>query len=152
MRALGLLARLGWVLVDFNEDDGSIEVRLRHAGEKPTRKRKPISQVQRVRLLQAEGYQCGHCGCQLELTTLRVDHLIPFSALGADHPGNWGALCAECNRDKWHNFDRYWLKRYRNQRVSGGLGVRLRDGQLWPLINGKLRFERRADWSLKEQG
>jgi hypothetical protein len=65
---------------------------------------------------------------------LAVDHLIPLSLLGPDHPGNWIALCRRCNRQKWQHFAQGFIKSYRRRTVVGNIGVRYEDDCLWPVI------------------
>lgn len=46
------------------------------------------------------GVQCHYCGCWVRFKKATVDHYVPKSAGGADHPSNWRACCNDCNVKK----------------------------------------------------
>jgi len=136
-RALGVLNYLRYVTVDTRHT----MVRFRHGGK---RVRQPISRLEYLGLLTADHFRCGHCGRQFPPDELEIDHVVPISLLGADEPGNWVALCAQCNKVKWSNFHRDFIKFYRGKPVYSPVGVRFEGGSFWPRINGKVRRAKRA--------
>jgi 5-methylcytosine-specific restriction endonuclease McrA len=110
------------------------------------RSRGHISEQQRDRLFHKDDYKCGHCGRQFDQTDLVIDHLIPLAVRGADHPGNWIAMCSEHNQTKWRHFIYGFVKYYRGKAITGSVGVRFHEGLLWPYVNGHTRIEWRSDW------
>lgn len=110
-------------------------------------RRRPISARERSRLFEADRHGCGMCGKAFPATELHVDHIIPISLLGADEPANWVAACGGDNRDTWDSFFRTKLKRYRGEPVTAPMKLRFQHGFFWPVINGRLRRETRADWT-----
>lgn len=45
-------------------------------------------------------YLCARCGRLFERNMVDVDHIIPKSKGGPDHPANLQAMCKHCNRSK----------------------------------------------------
>jgi 5-methylcytosine-specific restriction endonuclease McrA len=45
-----------------------------------------------------------------------IEHLIPLSKGGADHPDNLVMTCYRCNERRWHNQDEWW--EYGTQRLD----------------------------------
>ncbi len=45
-------------------------------------------------------YVCGGCGEHFLKRNLTVDHIVPRTAGGTDHPDNLWLLCAACNSSK----------------------------------------------------
>ena len=149
-RVLALLTGSGLVTVDdwcpvrigFHREHV-----LRH--KNPAQKeRSRIPRKLRNRLLREDHYKCGHCCEKFPNNTkrLEIDHIVPRRWRGADEPGNWLALCSQCNREKWHNLESGFIKLYRGKRVKGSVGVRLKGGFLYPHINGKPCTTTREDW------
>lgn len=64
-------------------------VRTRH-----TEDRKPINPIVRASVLRRDRYRCVWCGSRYRL---EMDHIIPWSARGADTADNLRALCKSCN-------------------------------------------------------
>jgi 5-methylcytosine-specific restriction endonuclease McrA len=62
--------------------------------------RKPISARTRFAVLAAGGFRCRYCGKRAPLAYLHVDHVVPISQGGSDHPRNLVVACDECNRGK----------------------------------------------------
>ena len=116
----------------------------KHAAEKT---RGSISKSLRAQLYEKDGHRCGRCGKKFPADELRIDHLIPLALRGADEPGNWVALCAPDNREKWQRFGYGYIRYYRGEPVVGSIGIRFRDGLLWPHVNGRTRLDRRVDWA-----
>ena len=106
-------------------------------------KRRSLSAQERNWLLNADSFRCGQCGDTFNAAELQVDHIIPVSLLGADHPGNWGALCKPCNRNKSDKFERVTLRFYRSEPVVTSVRLHFKDGFFWPTINGRIRMETR---------
>lgn len=63
-------------------------------------KRRPISARTRFAVLAAGGFRCRYCGKQAPLAYLQVDHVVPISQGGSDHPRNLVVACSECNLGK----------------------------------------------------
>jgi 5-methylcytosine-specific restriction endonuclease McrA len=144
-RALAALTRSGIVRADFTPCIRVELLRNRLARHKnrAQKLRGRISQSDREALLEADDHRCGHCGHKFADSGLQIDHIVPICFLGADEPGNWVALCTKCNRKKWDVFDRGYLLWYRGQRVSGTVGLRIKDGYFRPHINGRTRTDTR---------
>jgi hypothetical protein len=53
------------------------------------------------------------CGEQVMLDTAHLDHIVPWSALGADDSANLRILCADCNieRSNFHGLLDEWAAR-----------------------------------------
>lgn len=68
---------------------------LRRLGE---RERIP-SWVRRA-VFERDGGLCCGCGTMLTLRTARLDHIVPWSALGPDTSDNLRVLCDPCNDDR----------------------------------------------------
>jgi hypothetical protein len=129
--------------------DGPIRVMLKrgklsnHKASAGISRRRPSPEL-RAQILAADRQTCSHC--EKRAPRLEVDHIIPLSLLGADEPGNWVALCKPCNREKWQHLEDGFLKLYRGQRIVDPIGIRFKDGHLWPRINGQARYETRDNW------
>ena len=106
--------------------------------------RTPIPAAERRRIKQRDQFACGYCGRRFLEKELEVDHLIPLSFGGADEPGNWVSLCRVHNRAKLDAFHRQGLRFYRGRRVRKSIGVRSRNGFLWPVVNGRICRETRG--------
>ena len=60
-------------------------------------KRKSISKAMRQKVLDKYGGRCAYCGKELDLKTLRVDHLHPHYRGGEDSFENYMPACYQCN-------------------------------------------------------
>lgn len=60
-------------------------------------KRKSISKATRQKVLDKYGGHCAYCGKELDLKTLRVDHLHPHYRGGEDSFDNYMPACYQCN-------------------------------------------------------
>ena len=60
-------------------------------------KRKSISKATRKKVLDKYGGHCAYCGKELDLKSLRVDHLHPHHLGGADSIDNYMPACYKCN-------------------------------------------------------
>lgn len=60
-------------------------------------KRKSISKATRQKVLDKYGGHCAYCGKELDLKTLRVDHLHPHYRGGEDSFENYMPACYQCN-------------------------------------------------------
>ena len=67
---------------------------LRHRGDRISRK--PTYREDKKVLL-ARNPHCMHCGRHLTSRIATIEHIVPISRGGADHPNNWGLACLECN-------------------------------------------------------
>jgi hypothetical protein len=64
------------------------------------KKRSPITNAVRFRVLAESGFRCAYCGASSKEARLEIDHLIPFSRGGSDDVCNLVAACFRCNRGK----------------------------------------------------
>lgn len=64
-------------------------------------KRSGINKDLRKLVLERDNYTCQLCGSKKELT---IDHVIPFSKGGSNHPDNLQTLCKTCNIKKHAKF------------------------------------------------
>jgi hypothetical protein len=147
-RAIATLTRSGLVHASLS---GPVHLiidfaRLRRRKNSAQVTRTAPSRRVRAALLEADGYLCGNCGKSFEVSDLTIDHIIPVSLLGADHPGNWVTLCRKDNLSKRDRFRPHDLRYYRSAPVEGSVRIRFRDGFFWPIINARLRTETREDW------
>ncbi len=71
---------------------------------------KPINYRKNKHVLygQQEG-RCTGCGTEFPFRIMEVDHVIPRSRGGTDHPDNLQLLCSHCNRIKGDR-DQAYLK------------------------------------------
>lgn len=51
----------------------------------------------RDKLLERDGDECPECGCKMEPGDMTIDHIIPKSKGGTDHPVNLRLLHWRCN-------------------------------------------------------
>jgi len=63
-------------------------------------RRKKISDSTRYRLLKQANFRCQACGSSASEVPLEIDHVVPFSASGADEEFNYQVLCRRCNQGK----------------------------------------------------
>jgi len=54
----------------------------------------------RFSILERDGFRCGYCGKKADSTNLHIDHIIPKSKGGTNHPDNLRTSCIECNLGK----------------------------------------------------
>jgi 5-methylcytosine-specific restriction endonuclease McrA len=106
------------------------------------RRRVVLSKIERESLKDQSDYRCACCGERCASNELALDHLIPLSLLGADHPANLVPMKKKHKTEKWDRFVRKDLMFYRGERVRKPVGVRFIDGAFWPVINGRLRRSR----------
>ena len=59
--------------------------------------RPPIPKAVREAVYERDGYACVTCGTP---DNLSIDHVIPWSRGGPDHPDNYQTLCRPCNSRK----------------------------------------------------
>lgn len=60
-------------------------------------KRKKISPQMRQVVLDKYGGHCAYCGKEIDLKSLRVDHIEPFYLGGKDELANFNPSCCDCN-------------------------------------------------------
>ncbi len=70
----------------------------------------PYRQQKHVLFGQQEG-KCRGCGVAFEFRHLEVDHIVPQSRGGTDHPENLQLLCGSCNRIKGNRPQEYLVAR-----------------------------------------
>jgi len=144
-RAVASVARLGIVTADLREPGLAVTIHFdrlakRKIGLGQRRVRLPAGD--REALIADSAYRCACCGRRFLAHDLVLDHLVPLSLLGADHPANLVPMSRNHNSRKWDRFTRGALRLYRRERVDSPLGVRFIDGAFWPVINGKVRKEK----------
>ena len=62
-----------------------------------------IESNSRYSVMHEAGFKCQCCGAKSAKdneVTLHIDHIIPFSIGGSNHPSNLQCLCSECNFSK----------------------------------------------------
>lgn len=64
--------------------------------------RAPLPRTMRVAVLLRDRYTCQWCHATARGNglLLEIDHIVPWSAGGADHPVNLRTLCEPCNQDR----------------------------------------------------
>jgi hypothetical protein len=55
--------------------------------------------INRLEILERDGWRCAYCACHVD-DSAHVDHVVPWSRGGSDHPENLVASCAACNTSK----------------------------------------------------
>ena len=103
-RAVASVARLGIVTAELQPPDIVVTIhRGRFSKRKIAveRKRQRLSKGDREAIKAKDRYRCACCGEKFESTELVLDHLIPFSLLGADEPSNLVAMSRRHNMRKW---------------------------------------------------
>lgn len=74
--------------------------RLSWAPERRASRREPLPDWLRIAVLRRDQFRCRWCGAGTKQDLLQVDHIVPWSAGGSDHPVNLRALCLACNQDR----------------------------------------------------
>ncbi|WP_083901707.1 HNH endonuclease [Pseudanabaena sp. PCC 6802] len=69
----------------------------------PQKTTRSISLTTRYLILKRDNRQCVICGRQPPAVKLEIDHIIPYSKGGSNHPSNLQTLCFDCNRGKGAN-------------------------------------------------
>lgn len=59
-----------------------------------------INKRLRFQILNRDGFTCVYCGRQAPDVALHVDHRMPVSRGGTNHPSNLCAACVDCNLGK----------------------------------------------------
>ena len=77
----------------------------------------PYHQQKHVLFGQQEG-RCNGCRVAFEFRHLEVDHIVPQSRGGTDHPENLQLLCGSCNRIKGNRPQEYLLARLQELGVT----------------------------------
>ena len=77
----------------------------------------PYRQQKHVLFGQQEG-NCGGCGTEFPFRAFDVDHIVPQSRGGTDHPDNLQLLCSHCNRVKGNRPQEYLVARLRELGVN----------------------------------
>lgn len=49
-------------------------------------------------IIKRDGYVCRYCGALLTKQTHTIDHIIPASKGGSEHPNNLAMCCGWCNK------------------------------------------------------
>jgi hypothetical protein len=72
--------------------------------------RQPIDPWLRRAVLARDGFRCCWCGASLarnKAIVFEVDHIVPWSAGGSDHPVNLRTLCQDCNQTRSNRVSEY---------------------------------------------
>jgi len=81
-----------------------------------------LSREERYAILERDGFHCVTCGSggKSSRVILEVDHIIPRSAGGSNHPNNLQTLCVVCHDikhyGKWTGRSVMFDETYRRQR------------------------------------
>lgn len=62
--------------------------------------RRKLSAKERTHVLEKTGGHCAYCGCELSLSDMQVDHLVPLYNGGTDDMANYLPACRSCNHYK----------------------------------------------------
>lgn len=60
----------------------------------------PVTKRTRYEVLRRDNHTCRYCGASAPDVKLTVDHVLPVSLGGSDHPANLVAACKDCNAGK----------------------------------------------------
>lgn len=66
-----------------------------------TRKRKPLGNAARFKILQRDGFTCQYCGRTPPSVVLHVDHVVSVAEGGGNEDENLVAACSDCNHGKF---------------------------------------------------
>lgn len=76
--------------------DGTVQVLLEYATYEQSRR----AYINRLAILERDGWACAYCEAPLDKANAHVDHVMPFARGGSDDPTNLVAACARCNMSK----------------------------------------------------
>lgn len=62
--------------------------------------KKRYTKEERKRLLEEFDCKCAYCGCDLNLRTMQLDHIIPLERNGKEELSNIFPVCKDCNTYK----------------------------------------------------
>ena len=62
--------------------------------------RNSIKTTTKKMLLAMQQNKCAMCGCSISLSTIHVDHKIPWDFVGDELADNYQGLCSDCNLHK----------------------------------------------------
>lgn len=68
--------------------------------QSPRARRKPLGKRARFNVLRRDGFRCVYCGSGPQGSKLHLDHLVPLSSEGPNHPCNLVTSCQDCNLGK----------------------------------------------------
>jgi hypothetical protein len=72
--------------------------------------RQPLDRQLRRSILERDGFRCVWCGASYarnRAIVFEVDHIVPWSAGGSDHPINLRTLCQPCNQERSNRVSEY---------------------------------------------
>lgn len=107
--------RESWVVIENDAKARTVlsELKLRpepRAGD--SRPSRSIPVTVRFEVLRRDSFTCTYCGRRPPEVVLHVDHVVPWSQGGSNHPDNLKAACQDCNLGK------------RDRRLDGsGVGI-----------------------------
>lgn len=62
--------------------------------------RRSFSKNEKRKMLEKTNFKCAHCGKQLDIDTMTVEHIFPIYKGGTNEEFNTTALCKKCNQEK----------------------------------------------------
>lgn len=71
-----------------------------HRGVNPKKFRQALPGAVRDSVIARDGLTCGLCGSSVELADVHIDHVLPVSRGGSDHPQNLQVSHSRCNLSK----------------------------------------------------
>ena len=69
-------------------------------------------------LLAEQNYKCAGCGCEDSPKNYELDRIVPGADGGEYESGNLQVLCANCNRRKGGNDDKWFKEQLRRERLT----------------------------------
>jgi len=141
-RGIASVTRLGIVTAELRPPMFRVAIHMDQFAKRKVglkRPRKQLSKVEREALYAASGHRCACCQKKFSAEDLVLDHLVPLTLLGADHPANLVVMFRKHNSKKWDRLVRDQIQVYRREPIVKPFGVRFIDGAFWPVINGKVR-------------
>ena len=90
---------------------------IRTDSSEPRQPRLPMYTVHKNDLYGKQEGFCNGCRDHLKMRHLEVDHIIPDSKGGTDHPANLQLLCSNCNSIKGNRTQEYLIERLKAQNI-----------------------------------
>ena len=97
--------------------------------------RKAFSKQEKQNILKKTANKCGHCGKELSVDTMTIEHIFPLYKGGNHDEFNLVALCEDCNNDKSNlvyeitDYYTYILDKYISQYIRKLTDLRLKNKQ-----------------------
>lgn len=115
-----------WELLQYRygrEVEGGITGDLRREDNIPRRADgRKMTETEKKRakaiLLAEQNYKCAGCGCEDSPKNYELDRIVPGSDGGEYEEGNLQVLCANCNRRKGNNDDKWFKEQLRREQLT----------------------------------